>query len=112
MGLSAVKCESYHSKILEVSIGSEKISADDFSLGENIREKVLYAAAIGAGVAWAGYWLLSTPTYSEMCGHNKNNQSNVSNPENTTVKEDVRCKKDDSDDGIVAVPPLLYAHYP
>ncbi len=110
MGLRAVKCEGY-SGILEavVTKASEKIvSADDFSLGEDAKEKLAYAAALGALAVWAGYWLLSTPTYSELCGQ-KNNQSNVT--ENTTVEEDARCKKDDSDDGI-AVPPLLYAHYP
>lgn len=107
MGLSAIKCEGY-SGILEVARAGEWVSAYDFSLGENVREKIIYAAAIGAGAAWAGYWIMGTPTYSEMCGHNNNNnQSNAT--ENMTV-EDVRCEKDD--DGIVAVPPLLYAHYP
>ncbi len=111
MGLNAVRCESY-SGILEavVTKASGNISADDFSLGQDAKEKLMYAAAISAGIAWAGYWLLSTPTYSEMCGHNNgNNQSNVT--ENTTLeKEDVRCKKDDA--GGIAVPPLLYVHYP
>ncbi len=107
MGLNAIKCEGYSAGVLEAKKSYEMISADDFSLGEGAKEKLMYAAAIGAAAAWAGYWIMGTPTRSELCGHNNDNQSNATT-ENMTV-EDARCKKDD--DGI-AIPPLLYAHYP
>lgn len=112
MGLGAVRCESY-SGVLEAKRSHEMASADDFSLGEDAKEKLIYATAIGATVAWAGYWIISTPTYSEMCGqHDTNNQSNANTTENMSVEKEVplRCKQR-NDDGI-AIPPLTYAHYP
>ncbi len=109
MGLSAIKCEGY-SRVFERAGSYGDVSADDFALGENVREKIICAVAIGAGAAWAGYWIMTTPTYSEMCGHANDNQSNNATGNFTIEKEEsIRCKK--NDDGI-AIPPLLYAHYP